>query len=276
LGIPIILKAFYTLDDFKFSNLKKYFPSVKTLKDFITSEDYLGDVLIYVQGNFYKAEHLQRQQKFEIAKYVLTEISKAFKTTFETYIGSNLFYHHTIKEVFTNKNLRFNISKDSDSELGKKTMRSDISKELAINIDSKSWYAYKDNFGTREEIFLVKYIDSKIVDLETKFTDIYLLRNERFFQIYRFADGKAIEPDFVLFLTEKETQKEIHYQLFIEPKGEHLLETDKWKEDFLQSIENEYETLFENIDFKLCGLPFFNEKQRKSTFDKKFNEKIGC
>jgi len=278
LGTTIILKALYSLDDFKFSNLKKYFPVLKTLKEFITSDNYLGEVIVFVQGSFYKDESLQRHQKFEIAKYVLIEISKTFKTTYETYIGSKYFAPQPIKEIFVNKNLRFNISQGSDKELGKKTMRSDIPKELAINIDSKTWYAYKDNFGTTEEKFLVKFIDSKIADLETKFSDIYLLRNERFFQIYRFADGKATEPDFVLFLTEKETEKEIHYQLFIEPKGEHLIETDKWKEEFLLSIEKEYEpiTLFENMDFKLFGLPFYNEKQRKSIFNKALNEKIGC
>lgn len=278
LGTKIIHKAFYSLDDYKFSNLKKFFPHLKTLSEFITSDDYLGDVIIYVTGSFYKDESLKRQQYFEIAKHVLLEISKTFKTTFESYIGSKHFDPKPIKDVFLKeKQLRFNISTGNDKEIGNKTMRSDIPKELAINLDSKTWYAYKENFGTTEEKFLVKFIDSKISDLENKFTDIYLLRNERFFQIYRFADGKAIEPDYVLFLTEKETNKEIHYQLFIEPKGEHLIENDKWKEEFLISIEKEYEpiTLYNDKDFKLIGLPFFNEKQRKSTFNKKMNEKLG-
>jgi len=278
LGMNIIQKAIYSLNDYKFSNLKQFFPRLNTFNEFITSEEYFGDVIIHVTGSFYKDESLQRHQKFEIAKYVLTEISKTFKTTFETYIGTKRFAPMPIKEVFLKeKYLRFNVSTGTDKELGKKTMRADIPKELAINIDAKTWYAYKENFGTSEEKFLVKFIDSKIIDLETKFTDIYLLRNERFFQIYRFADGKAIEPDFVLFLTEKETNKDIHYQLFIEPKGEHLLENDKWKEDFLVSIEKEYEpiNLFNDKDFKLIGLPFFNEKQRKSAFNKKLNKKIG-
>ncbi len=32
----------------------------------------------------------------------------------------------------------------------------------------------------------------------------------------------------------------LHYQIFIEPKGEHLVETDGWKEEFLEAITVEY------------------------------------
>ena len=33
----------------------------------------------------------------------------------------------------------------------------------------------------------------------------------------------------------------LSYQLFIEPKGEHLTENDRWKEDFLKEICAEYQ-----------------------------------
>lgn len=108
---------------------------------------------------------------------------------------------------------------------------------------------------------------------------MYLLRNERLFQIYRFSDGKALEPDFVLFLKD-ESSKTIMYQLFIEPKGEHLLGTDKWKEEFLESIESEYviTTLLESRDFRIIGMPFYNEKITKTKFLDKFESvlKVKC
>ena len=74
------------------------------------------------------------------------------------------------------------------------------------------------------------------------------MRNERIFKIYRFSDGKAVEPDFVLFLTEKDTKKALSFQLFVEPKGQHLLRTDQWKEDFLKEIEGHFKIvdLFES------------------------------
>ena len=82
-----------------------------------------------------------------------------------------------------------------------------------------------------------------------------------------------LEPDFVLFAVEKKTQKAIIYQLFIEPKGSHLLQTDKWKEDFLQKIEKEakIQVLFQNKDFRLVGMPFYNETMMKTEFETQFN-----
>jgi len=134
----------------------------------------------------------------------------------------------------------------------------------------KDWYVYDENYGTSEEKYLVKFMHNAVDQLRTQFDDVYILRNERLFQLYRFSDGKALEPDFALFLKHKKNS--IMYQLFIEPKGEHLLSTDKWKEEFLESIESKYKitALFENKSFKIIGMPFYNEKVTKSSFTDKF------
>jgi type III restriction enzyme len=72
--------------------------------------------------------------------------------------------------------------------------------------------------------------------LREKYSDIYLLRNEKLFQLYRFSDGSAIEPDFVLFLKDSNGNQFNSYQLFIEPKCEQLIPIDIWKEEFLKEI----------------------------------------
>ncbi len=93
----------------------------------------------------------------------------------------------------------------------------------------------------------------------------------------RFFDGNAVEPDFVLFLTEKDTKKVLSFQLFVEPKGQHLLKTDQWKEDFLKEIESHFEIvdLFESDKYRLVGLPFYNEAVKKQEFAEKFKEVLG-
>jgi len=105
---------------------------------------------------------------------------------------------------------------------------------------------------------------------------MYLLRNARLFRLYRFSDGKAFEPDFVLFLRKKRVKKYIVYQLFIEPKGQVYIANDKWKEEFLLEIEKEHKLskLFESENYKLVGLPFYNEKlpERKRNFRDKLEE----
>ena len=49
----------------------------------------------------------------------------------------------------------------------------------------------------------MKLLAQWIRESEEIYEEIYLLRNERHFALYNFSDGRAFEPDFVLFLDSK-------------------------------------------------------------------------
>lgn len=71
-------------------------------------------------------------------------------------------------------------------------------------------------------------------------------------------------------MTNNNSEDEMIYQLFIEPKGGHLLYNDEWKEQFLQEIENEaIIELYHDQQYKLIGMPFYNKDQREQKFTKK-------
>lgn len=73
----------------------------------------------------------------------------------------------------------------------------------------------------------------------------------------------------MLFLRRKKSDRWETRQIFIEPKGTHLLETDAWKETFLESIGREgvaNPRWKEYRDTILVGLPFFNRDERSRTF----------
>ena len=103
------------------------------------------------------------------------------------------------------------------------------------------------------------------------------MRNERHFKIYSFSDGQAFEPDFVLFLRERDGNL-LTYQIFIEPKGKYLKEYDKWKQDFLKEITEkfkgqtlEFKTQSKIQRYRLIGVPFYNNEDenrfRQSLFE---------
>ena len=90
---------------------------------------------------------------------------------------------------------------------------------------------------------------------------IYLIRNEREVKIYD-SKGRAFEPDFILFIHQKD--KNLTFQVFIEPKGKHLMQEDKWKEDFLEAIRINNKTVEINTDFyRITALPFYNSNDEK-------------
>jgi len=264
----IIRKAIYQLDFYKFSNLLVYFPKLTSVSEFITSEKFLANIEVEVTGLQHQLKELNSIDKLDIVKSVIKKLISEFRKEKNEFIGTYDFIPIAIKECVKDKTLNISIEK-GQQEIGV-AMRETTNNELNLNLSDKEWYIYDENYGTSEEKYFIKFLHNAIDKLKKQFKDVYLLRNEKLFQLYRFSDGKALEPDFVLFL--KNNTDSIMYQLFIEAKGEHLLNSDRWKEEFLESIKLKYKimTLFEGKKFRIIGMPFYNQKMTKSAFTDKF------
>ena len=203
--------------------------------------------------------------------FVLGRILKILEKHNKEYIGERLFKPHRINKIFEDKVLQL----DGDSHRAQNM--------YDFNFSAKEWFAQNEIWGTSEEESFLRFMDEVVSKLKNKYDDIALLRNEQFFKVYSFDEGLACEPDFVLFLKAKKTGKDIIYQIFIEPKGDQFLDANNsfeqsqegWKQKFLMDIEKKYsiDLKIENKDFRLLGLPFYNE-QLKQVFEKAFDEKI--
>ena len=255
-GENIIRGALDKFEFYKFETLKKYFPCIKSVKEFISSSAYLANIEIEVTGPKNKIEKLTPSEKLEIILSVIKEIAEQAKINTSEFQGTTLFKAKALWEVFKDKKIK--IDKD-DLE------RRELSE---LDLEKTDWYGQNVFYGTSEEKSFINFISDFIEELKQKYSDIALLRNEKFFQLFDFDEGRAFEPDFVMLLKEKNHKITI-YQVFIEPKGEFLIPYEKWKEDFLKKIEGEariQEDLIikaENKQFKLIGLPFYNEKLKK-------------
>ena len=268
----LIHKGLSKIPFYQFANIRKYFPSVKSMEYFITNDKYFGGILVEVTGLQKDTKELSSNQKLDIVIAIATKVANEISTMFGDYRGTKSFYREPIRKYFKNKKLSFSVNTNTTAETGKPTMRNDIDQKYFVDLNQADWYVYNENYGSSEEKFLVKYFHNNLDGLKEKFKDIYLLRNERFFKLFRFSDGKATEPDFVLFMNDKFSDKEVVYQLFIEPKGDHLLMQDEWKEQFLMEIETENVIeLYQNQEYRLIGMPFYNKVHREDIFEEKLN-----
>jgi type III restriction enzyme len=157
-----------------------------------------------------------------------------------------------VHEIFTDKVLKFDA----------KNPRAADDAQFEYLVSTKDWFAFNTLYGTSEEKAFVRMLDRQMQKLKAQYEQIYLLRNEGHFSIYNFSDGQAFQPDFVLFLREKNGNLLI-YQLFIEPKGRHFKEHDRWKETFLEEITSEFEgkpLAFKDKKYRLIGVPFYNNE----------------
>ena len=204
LGEHVIRAAINYLPSFYFDSLKRLYPSLKSVKEFITSKEYLRHLNIIVTGKETQVEAYSQKDKLYIAKEVLRQFEPLLTIRGKSYRGSREFKPSMIKDVFSSRKT-LNFAKQgagSNQEFGlsmKESRRVDLRADL-MDID---WYAYNDCYGTSEEKALVKYIESICKKLWQKYESFYLFRNERDVRIYSFENGNAFEPDFVLFLRRK-------------------------------------------------------------------------
>ena len=245
---------------FTFASLKRYFPHLTSIREFITSESYLGGLAITFKENL---SHLKENRfaKLSACEGLLSQMEAEIRKEITEYEGTKRFYEQQIRAVFTDKTLKLNVN----------TPRADDS-DTAYLVKVSDWFAYENLYGTTEEKAFVQMLDRWIQESTKTYEDIYLLRNEGHFSLYNFSDGKPFQPDFVLFLRKKNGES-LSYQLFIEPKGEHLAEHDRWKEKFLEKIRAEYQSkiLTENSKYRVIGVPAFYHERYENQFKDELN-----
>ncbi|HUM31548.1 MAG TPA: DEAD/DEAH box helicase family protein [Bacteroidales bacterium] len=245
---------------FYFDNLSRYFPNVGSLSNFIQSPDFLASLEITYSGTTKRLKEISHFDHLQALNGLLQIIEADIKNNSTEYEGSD-YISDRIHNVFKDKEIRVN--KYDDRAKGQE--------ELVAN---EPWYVYNANYGTSEEKKFVELFSRRFEGLNQKFENIYLIRNEREIKIFDKL-GRAFEPDFLLFCKQRNGEQ-MTFQVFIEPKGEHLKGHDKWKEDFLNEIRTEQKTIKIHTDtYLITAVPFYNynnENEFKTTLENTLNE----
>jgi type III restriction enzyme len=240
---------------FYFDSLERIFPNVESLSNFIDSKDYLGGLEITFNSSKTRLSDISNHDFLLAIQGLLQSIEIEIKSNLTEFEGSD-YINEYVHKVFKDKEIK--VYKDSERADGQEAF-----------VANEPWYVYNANYGTSEEKKFVELFQRRFEGLKEKFTNIYLIRNEREIKIIDKL-GRAFEPDFVLFCKQKKG-KELTYQVFIEPKGAHLIANDKWKEEFLKQIREEEKTIKIDTDnYVITGVPFYNyanENEFKKTLE---------
>ena len=260
-------RALRQFDVFKFNTLKSYFPNIKSTYEFVTDENYLGNIKIKVTSK-YKA--LPMNVVYRACVNVLSKIALKISAIEEVYEGTTEFKAHYLHEYIRDKSINVKPISGSigmsqnDASVG--TNRLDLSVE--------DWFVFNDNYGTSEEKAFVRYFKDYVDTLRSKYDKVYLLRNERQIHLYSFDGGERFEPDYILYLCKNRVDSVEQLIVFVEPKGTHLIDTDKWKEDFLLELKEKAiptVTFVDDNKYKIWGFHFFNTECRSVEFASDMN-----
>jgi type III restriction enzyme len=275
--VHITRTALDTLPFFSFSNLKTYLPNIKSRDEFITSNAYAGNIRIDIDGPEDRIETIKNDNPYLysiLVRKVFEDLkNKIIYNSFE-YKGTDDFVPTELHKLIKDKLIQVEVNNESDKEAGKAMGGTETN--IPLNLSNLDWYSHTENYGTSEEKYLIKAILGFIDSIKDKYNSIYLIRNERQIKIFD-KKGRAIEPDFLLYTSQKKQKDISYYQLFIEPKGTHLLKEDAWKGDFLKGLNKKYKAqanLIETPEYYIFGLPLYNEQQTKREFETDLKEKL--
>lgn len=233
---------------FYFDNLSRYFPNITSIREFIEDEKYLGGMEIIFYGIQSRLQEISHFDYLQALNRLLQNIEMDIKHNIPDYEGSS-FQAQPIRQVFRDKEIR--VKKGSIKADGQENV-----------VSEESWYAYNANYGTNEEKRFVELFSRRFRGLNQKFQNIHLIRNEREIKIFDKA-GRAFEPDFILFCSKK-NDKQLSYQVFIEPKGAHLIDYDRWKDDFLREMGDEKKTItIHTNEYLITAVPFYNHENER-------------
>ncbi|MGD0328448.1 MAG: DEAD/DEAH box helicase family protein [Minisyncoccia bacterium] len=258
---PHVVRAALSYNDFfSFSNFKQYIPGISSLATFATDPNYIAGLSITFRGSEHDLEFLDNRTKFAALMVLLADIEAQMKEALTEYEGTESFLPQAVRLVFTDKKVKVRIPKETIYDEGRR-----------VFLEDKPWYVFETQYGTSEEDSLVDLIGRYVSDFKKEFREVYLVRNERQLKIYNFSDGRGFEPDYLLFLIGKKGQN-YTYQLFIEPKGQHLREYDLWKDQFLEEIRTRFKdkifTAESKTGYRVIGVPFYNSENENEFVEK--------
>lgn len=257
----IVKKAMQRNKFFHFNLLKEYAPFIKGRMDFIENVNFLGgkSVRVYLPNNM-SSDELTQKDKLNITEKYLSYIEKKMKRNYRKIYGLKTFKPILIKDRIKDYTILVTERDRHHAEVSQRMVDEPANKF--------KWYIYDRAVMNNLEYSLLNLLDSFYSTIQEKYDTIFLIRNDERstrLTIREFEGVRGFMPDFIFYLQNKD-----HIlQVYVEPKGEHLVPTDLWKQDLLKKIQvgKGISIIGEDDKVRISGVKFFNETRRDDFID---------
>ena len=136
----ILRAASESYNELRFDVVKSKYPSVKSMKEFLTSDKFLGNSSIEIT---YGSESIGGRDIFKACVRALEGISNHIVSLKQEFEGSQTFEPMSLREVIRDKKIY--LSKiDPNGGIGD-SQTNCINDDYRLNLSNESWYAFNDN-----------------------------------------------------------------------------------------------------------------------------------
>lgn len=257
----LIKKAIARNKFYRFDNMKQYLPMINSIQDFIKSSNWLGKLKVMARVPDQYDINLSPMDKLKVLDVALHRIQVSIVKNYRKERGTNEFLPIAVRDVV----------KDYSKVVPQQSNKNVVS-ELILpkKMNGNNWFPYDYAITNQLESSLINLVGNLVDDFKKKYNNVYLIRNEETISKWALHEFKnkytkhyeGYMPDFILVLDDGN----IMYQVYIESKGEQLLEKDAWKQDLLESIRPENIKLMgENENIRLYGVKFYTHGDERST-----------
>ena len=266
----LIKKAIARNKFYRFDNMKRYLPMLSSIKEFIKSQKWLGNLKVMARVPDQYNVDLSLMEKLAVLDIALRRIQTNIVKNYRKERGTNKFISIAVRDAVKD------YSKIVPQPSNKKVVNELIQPNKMNDAD---WFPYDYAITDQLESSLINLISSMVDEFKRKYQNVYLIRNEETISSWKLHEFEnkvtkhyeGYMPDFILVLD----NGKIMYQVYVEPKGEQLLEKDAWKEELLESIRPEnIDIIGENKDVKLYGVKFYTHGDGRNIVDELHNLNI--
>lgn len=138
----------------------------------------------------------------------------------------------------------------------------ELSEKISRKLEKEDWFILNSFTGTSAQIAVIEFLIKDIPELKSVFEEVFVLKNEKFYFIFDFQQGRKFYPEFILFLKKNDW----YYQILINT-GENNNSNPDWKDKFLNEISERYgfSKIFndQGRKYRIFGLTFFNDPDNK-------------
>lgn len=167
-----IQKAIQRRPFFHYSNLKNYMPSISSMKTFIESKDFLGDLTLYVSlPSETEIKDLDPITKLEMVEKFFESMEKKIRLNYMKNRGTPVFEGVKFSKLINDYQIELNKVNQGISDIDELVQ--------PRNMRDHDWFIYDKAIVNSWENSFINFINDYIKQLKEKYKEVYLIRNER-------------------------------------------------------------------------------------------------
>ncbi|MBQ7024036.1 MAG: DEAD/DEAH box helicase family protein [Akkermansia sp.] len=230
----LLRAALNRFECYKLDHLRRIFPSLGSLQEFIDSPLYLGGLSIRLDGCTTQTP-LTRHQLLYIVTAALQQLETQLPRPGQRYRGRRTFTSQPASQVLRTHTVQV----DNDE--------ADIAVD-ASGIAAEPWFAQTVCTPTAEEADFLHALQTIAPQLRERYGSFWLIQNHGDLHLHEFSTGAPFTPGFILCLTPAKAET-APLQICIDCRPQHLRELYRHRAATLQSLESVAEEAFANSLF---------------------------